>query len=247
MDLRRPQNDDEKLVKPCTIVFDPGSTHCGKKDYAFRLIELASEAGADAIKFQLFPKTPEFTASGNIPMSYDWFPELVRYASKLKRPIIVSASVFDFQAVELVNRYRPPFIKFAYSQRGKKEWIEGLLSIGATVVVSTDVMHRDGLQDHKGLIKLFCQPIYPTMHKTHFENLFPNMFWGFSDHSLGIQESVDAVKAGAKWIEKHITLPYLDCLSCPDGKFALSGEEAANLVKEIRAWEKQPLSAQEAR
>jgi sialic acid synthase SpsE len=232
VEFRRLKDTDNQS---CIVVFDPGSTHCAKKDYAFRLIEVASESGADAIKFQLFPNTREYTDNGNIPMPYDWFPELIRYAKQVKNPISVTASVFDFSAVELVNRYRPDFIKFAYSQQNKLEWIEGLLSIGANVVVSTDVMKRHHLPlDRKNLAVLFCQPIYPTMWKTNFTGLFPDLFLGFSDHSLGIEESLNAVKAGARWIEKHITLPYNDCLECPDGKFALKPDEAKLFVQRIR-------------
>ncbi|HDH96222.1 MAG TPA: hypothetical protein ENF73_00665, partial [Proteobacteria bacterium] len=40
-----------------SIVAEIGSNHDGKIDQAIRLIEAAAQAGADAVKFQLF--TPE--------------------------------------------------------------------------------------------------------------------------------------------------------------------------------------------
>ena len=40
--------------EPCFIIAEAGSNHCGKIELAYDLIEVASNAGADAVKFQLF-------------------------------------------------------------------------------------------------------------------------------------------------------------------------------------------------
>lgn len=212
------------------IVLDPGSTHMGDKRLAKELIDKAAEAGADYIKFQLFPNDKKYTESGNIPLPYDWFPELKKYA---RGKIKVTASAFDKQGLDILRACEVDFYKFAYSQQDQLNYIQGLLNVGKTVVVSTDVMNLYKLPSHKNLVSLFCQPIYPTMHKTNFDDLFPP-FQGFSDHSLGISESVEAAKAGAKWIEKHMTLQYTDCLDTPDGKFALLPDQAKDLVQAIR-------------
>lgn len=212
------------------IVLDPGSTHMGDKRLAKELIDKAAASGADYIKFQLFPNEKKYTSTGNIPMPYEWLPELVKYG---RGKIKVTASAFDKQALEIMRRCEVPFYKFAYSQQDQLQYIEGLLNVGKTVVVSSDVMNLYKLPTHKNLVTLFCQPIYPTMWKTNFDDLFPP-FHGFSDHSLGTSEPVEAVKAGAKWIEKHITLSYSECLDTPDGKFALLPDQAKLMVKRIR-------------
>jgi sialic acid synthase SpsE len=216
------------------IVFDPGSTHMGDRKKAKELIDVAARAGADAIKFQMFPATNEQKAAGNIALPYDWFGELWKYGRSKKIP--VTASVWDKQGIEILNYHKVMFIKFSYSQQNQLSYIQGLLNTGKTVVVSTDVMKLYALPTHKNIVPMFCQPVYPTMTKTNFDDLFPP-FQGFSDHSLGTTEAVQAVKHGATWIEKHITLNYTDCLDTPDGKFALLPDQAKKLVKDIRAVE----------
>lgn len=216
------------------LVVDPGSCHAGRKKLCFELIDEAKKAKADVIKFQLFPNTKQFTDCGNIPLNYDWFGDLFHYGSK--RGMKVTASCFDQHALDLLMRYDVPFIKFSYSQtqdESKLKHIKGLLETGRKVMCSTDVMNISKLPDHANLTKLFCQPIYPTMHKTNFENLFP-IFDGFSDHSLGITEAIEAVNHGARVIEKHMGLPYKDTLSCPDGAFCLMPNEVRKLSDAIK-------------
>ncbi len=55
---------------------------------------------------------------------------------------------------------------------------------------------------------------------------------GFSDHTLGIEAAVEAVKRGACIIEKHLTLSRAD--GGPDAAFSLEPSEFAALVREIK-------------
>lgn len=216
------------------IVLDPGSTHDGRKHLCIELIDRCKDIKAPILKFQLFPNKPEFTAAGNIPLNYDWFGELVKHG--WKRGVQVTASAFDQPAMDLLMRYEVPFVKFAYSQKDKINNIKGILAQGKKVCVSTDVMNLHTLPKDKNLIKLFCQPVYPTMWTTNFEGLFP-MFDGVSDHSLGITESLAAYNHGAQWLEKHVTLPYKESKATPDGRFAISFEEAGELIAQIKKLE----------
>src|SRR5690348_16800768 len=43
-----------KMKKPTYIIAEAGINHNGSEDLAYRLIDVAAKAGADAIKFQTF-------------------------------------------------------------------------------------------------------------------------------------------------------------------------------------------------
>jgi N,N'-diacetyllegionaminate synthase len=212
-----------------TIVLDPGSTHMGKQAYGMELIDIAEEAGA-LIKFQLFPNAKEYTDSGNVHLKMDLFQSLYNYGKK--KGTLITASVFGDKELEYLAGFDVPFVKFSHS---KREWltkIKGCLGFGVKVVVSTDCSSDRLLPRHNNLVKLFCIPEYPHTDFICFDGLFPR-FDGFSDHTLGYEQTLNAVKAGANWIEKHITLDY-DDVDCPDRGFALTRKEAVAMCNEIR-------------
>jgi len=223
------------------IVADPGSTHCGRRKNAFELVDRAAEAGADVIKFQLFPK--EMAKGGNQYLPYDWFRTLHLYGKDRKRkegarPIKVAASVYDQEAMSIVAKLDVPFVKFGYSMRNKRDNINGFLNLGKQVIVSTDVMGND-YEPHDNLKRLFVyteqgKVAYPVIAEMNFRGLFP-AFDGLSDHSLDVTTPLNAVGYGAKIIEKHLTLEYTESLQTPDGKFALTPPEFKKMVDGIRA------------
>ena len=215
------------------IVLDPGSTHMGKAAYAKELMDIAEDAGADYIKFQLFPNTKEQKDKGNVHLRHDLFKELWAHSQKKGTKCKLTASVFSSDDLDFLVSFDVPFIKFAYSQQEQKSRIEGCLQSGRTVVVSTDDMGLTNLKEHPNLVKLFCSPLYPDRHKIDFEEMFPP-FDGFSDHTRGIGQTLEAAAHGAEWIEKHITLEYSDVV-CPDRAFALTAKQVKRMVKELRA------------
>lgn len=207
------------------VIIDPGSTHMGKLDYARELIDIAKDLGVYAIKFQLFG--PEFAKGGNIPLPKEWLPELIERADQ---KVIVTASAFDDEHLDFLIRLKVPFIKFAYSQKHKIDWQRKALEMGIKSIVSCDVM-----TDHQVLLgseRLYCISEYPVQYQIDFENIFPR-FDGFSSHCLGVKQDERAIMAGARMIEKHITLDHAD-ISCPDHFFALHPKEMEQLVMMAR-------------
>lgn len=89
------------------------------------------------------------------------------------------------------------------------------------------------------LAVLHCVSLYPTDPKHLNINqvpklaaLFPDLVWGFSDHSMGTLASTVAVAVGAKIIEKHFTMDH--DLPGPDHWFSMDVDEMAKLVQDIR-------------
>lgn len=210
------------------IIGDPGSCHMGDLDRAKRLIQMARDAGIDAVKFQ-FLGDPEIVR-GNIPILWRAIADFRDEMS----PFRVFASAFTRDAVRFLRAEGFPEIKFAYSAWDlfRVSLCDGLLDSFDRIYVSTDVIRPRPVVP-PSVRWLYCIPEYPVKYAIDFEGVFPRRFQGFSDHTLGITQTQRAVAAGARIIEKHFTLdePEIDC---PDHRFALRPEMLRALVESVR-------------
>jgi N,N'-diacetyllegionaminate synthase len=211
-----------------TTISDPGSTHNGKLSYAKELIKISASCGCNAIKFQLFPSS--LNCPPNIPLPYKWFPELVQYGKDLH--IEVFASAFDEMAIQLIKKHCKS-IKFSYLMKDLHKTIK--YNDFDKIYVSCDIMSINDIRTSTIIKKLYCIPAYPVQYIMDFEGLFP-LFDGISDHTYGINQTFNAVRCGAKIVEKHITLDKNDIM-CPDGRFALSPKNLEKMVIGIRGIE----------
>jgi sialic acid synthase SpsE len=228
MSYRPPYGIEEKLVNKIRIVAEVGSTHMGKMDYAKEAVDRCLEAGFDAIKFQLFPNTKPWVGTGNVWLPPDMYLEIAEYSKE--QGLDCTASVFDSESFEFLLKQRPPFIKFAYSQKDRTPWIEACDLEGIEPIVSCDVMTDHLVPD--SATKLFCLPQYPVYSRISFEGLFPR-FHGFSDHTLGYEQTLESVLEGARLVEKHVQLNKSD-ITCPDSYFALRPAEFVGMCSAIR-------------
>lgn len=92
------------------------------------------------------------------------------------------------------------------------------------------------------LVVLHCVSLYPA--SAEYLNLrqipvlaarYPNIVWGFSDHSIGSAAAATAVALGAKVIEKHFTTDHN--LAGPDHWFSANPAEMEELVQAVRTTE----------
>jgi N,N'-diacetyllegionaminate synthase len=211
-------------MKSIKVIVDPGSTHMGKIEYAKEAIDLAAENKCWAIKFQLF-KGEEFTKNGNIELPREWWPKLVEYA---KDRIIIFSSVFDFEAIDLLTKYESPYIKIPYSQRKRFRAYYPFMKM--EIIISC---HPSEVYNYPNCIRLFCIPEYPVLYKIDFNEIFTRYpFNGFSDHTLGFKQTLETIKYGARYIEKHITLNHKN-INCPDNNFALRPYELKRMMEVI--------------
>jgi len=209
------------------FICDPGSCHLGDITLARDLVKVAADAGADAVKFQLFPK--EMEKNGNIRLKYMYMPELVDYGNE--KGIEVFASVWDLDGMFQLMECGCQSIKFAYSMRESLLLQVDCLRLFKNIYMSGDVMTN--FPDLKGLIKLYCIPEYPVKYQADFEGIFPR-FKGFSSHTLGIKQDIEAIRHGAEIIEKHIRLYDYQCDNVPDGKFALAPDKLTKLISHAK-------------
>lgn len=218
---------------PITVVADGGSCWNGKREYGYELIKIAKEAGADALKFQLFGQ--EMAINGNIELSFELFRDFHQKGKEIGIPI--TASVFNRTALNVVWTLDVPFIKLAYSMQDHTDWLEAGQRIGKKMVVTSDLMNVHKLDAFTGAVKLWTftvdgKTVYPVHTKLNFERLFPP-FHGFSDHTPGEANAIQALGFGATWFETHLTLNYSD-ITCPDHRFAHKPKEFEKYVRVLK-------------
>jgi sialic acid synthase SpsE len=198
---------------PTFIIAEVGSNHDGKLEQAYRLIDAAKIAGADAIKFQIFkasrlyPKNigtiklnnKEFNLYNFLEKSevpYNWVPKLRTYCRKKR--IIFLATPFDEESAEILDKNNIVAYKIASSElnhipliryiakKGKPMIMSEGLSGLSDIELAIDTVKKEG---NDKIIILHCLSAYPApMNELNlnFIKTLINVFGvvaGFSDHT----------------------------------------------------------------
>lgn len=248
--------------EPCFVIAEAGSNHNGSLDQAKRLIDIAVNAGADAIKFQtfraakLYPKSAGVSDYLKIPesiydiiakmeMPYDWIPELSECCKK--SGILFLSSAFDEQSVDVLDPYLAAF-KIASYEMTHIPLVRYVAKKGKPVIISTGTANleevRETVEEFRGtgndqLILMQCTASYPapldSLNVRVVQTLKQtfNVPVGLSDHSRDpLVAPLSAVAIGANLIEKHFT--FSNELPGPDHRFALEPDELRLMVQRIR-------------
>jgi len=250
---------------PCFIIAEAGSNHDGKLDQALQLIDAAAEAGADAVKFQLFraarlyPKSSGRSEYLNNPrsiydimaemeMPYDWLPHLA--ARCRTGGVLFLGSVFDEESVDRLDPYVEAF-KIASYEMTHLPLVRYVARKGKPVILSTGTADLDEVAEtvdefrrtgNERLVLMQCTAAYPAPLESlnvravaTLKSAF-GLPAGLSDHSRDpLVGPMAAVAAGANVIEKHYTLS--NRLSGPDHRFAIEPDELRAMVTRIRETE----------
>ena len=200
------------------LILDPGSSHGNDWAKFQELVKLCEECHAE-LKFQLFEQSP-----GNLPCNRNFFALAVELGRA--KGVSVFASVWDRNAVDILEQLKCKTIKIAYGQRHNADLVNYAVRSKREIIVSYDWMDTP----RRDVTPIFCIPEYPVHYLIDFNEVFKR-FTGFSDHSLGISQTIKAIQMGAQIIEKHIVPenPFI----CPDTKFALSPSQARKLYEHI--------------
>ena len=248
----------------CYVIAEAGSNHDGRYAQAEALIDTAAEAGADAIKFQMFKASKLYTKEagrsgylGREASIYDiiasmelpaqWLPGLAERAELADLDFLVSA--FDEASLELVDPYVPVH-KCASYEMTHLPLVRAMATLGKPLIMSTGTANLPEVEQslHAAteagcpkVVLLQCTAAYPTpladvnvRAMTELRSLGVDV--GLSDHSRDpVVAPCAAVALGARVIEKHFTLS--NRLSGPDHAFALEPQELRRMVERIRATE----------
>ncbi len=237
------------------VVAEVGSNHNNSLSIAKKLIRVAKDCGADAVKFQLFKaenlysqNDKRFKILTKFQLNIKWIKELQNYSRK--NNIIFFASPFDKESVNLLIKNKVKILKIASPEIRDDLLIEHIAKKNVFTILSTGVstlkeIHRAKKiinRYHNNLAILQCSSIYPCnlndlnlLVIKQYKKIFKNVI-GFSDHSLSMYPAIAAVTLGAKIIEKHFTLNKRQ--KGPDHAISIEPAEFKKMVEGIRSIEK---------
>lgn len=193
------------------IIAEIGHNHMGYMRHAKLLIDEAKACGADIAKFQAYDtnkiKKPWQSRYFELLLSEhtkEEFKELKEYCDQVG--IEFMASAFDLEHLAWLEELGVKRHKLASRSIYDKELIAAMEATGKPIIASLGKIDDRGVPVIKNCEYLFCIAEYPTYMKAED---FPTVFTryaGFSDHTIGMYWAREAVKRGAKIIEKHFTL-----------------------------------------
>jgi N-acetylneuraminate synthase len=252
--------------QPCFVIAEAGSNHNGSLDQAYQLIEVAAEAGADAVKFQVFradrlyPKSAGFShylkvrqpiheIIAQLEMPFDWIPRLASRC--VDQGVQFLASAFDEESVDALDAFVPAFKVASYEMthypllryvaaRSKPLIVSTGTADLAEVEAMVDQVRRTG---NPSLALMQCTAAYPAPLESLNIRAIATMKaafglpTGLSDHSREpVIGPVAAVAAGANLLEKHYTLR--NDLPGPDHRFAVEPSELRAMIEAVRQAER---------
>ena len=182
---------DGRLVgegQPCYVIAEAGVNHNGDPALAKRLIDIAADSGADAVKFQKRTPSEILTAEAmrrpyNVPtslgatygehrekleLSADNFKMLLDHARE--KGITLLASAWDIRSVDFLDDLGIPAFKVASADCSNLPLIEYLAKKGKPVLLSTGMSELSEVDEavatvrrHNDQLVLFqCTSTYPA-------------------------------------------------------------------------------------
>jgi N-acetylneuraminate synthase len=251
---------------PLYFIAEAGSNHDLKLDQAKQLVDVAAEAGADAVKFQTFKADRLYPRSAgatdylgdartiheiirSLEMPLDWIPILAEHARA--RGLDFISTPFDLEAVAALVPHVPA-LKVASYEMTYHGLVQQCARTGKPLIVSTGTARLDEVREmllaarHAGcrdIVVLQCTAKYPAplsaLNLRAMRTMAHDLdvLVGLSDHSREpLPGPMAAVAMGACVIEKHFTLS--NQLPGPDHVYALEPGELAEVVRQVRAVER---------
>ena len=256
----------------CFIIAEAGANwrYCedmGKNyKHALKLIDLAAEAKADAVKFQVYraerlytkgsgyadyigKKKPIYEIIRELELPYEWLPTLKGYCDK--RDIIFLATPFDEKTVDELDALDVGAYKIASYTISHLPLLEHIAKKGKPMIMSTGATSLDDIKEaiecikkvgNKQLALMQCTAKYPAPLNTLNLRIIPELKKrfdvpvGFSDHS---REPLPAPLGAVALGADLIEKHYTtdNALEGPDHGFAILPHELKELVTDIRRLE----------
>lgn len=190
------------------IICEIGQNFGGDLGYATSLIYAAVGAGADVIKFQVFDTDQIFDPT-DIYYHYSKHSQLkFKDVKKLKNicdsvGVEFMASVFDLTRLEWLETLNVKRYKIASRSIKDETLIQAIVRTGKPIIASLGLWDKPEFPNFDAKF-LYCVAEYPALD-VDLTNVDFTKYAGFSDHTLGINKAIEAVKLGATIIEKHFT------------------------------------------
>jgi sialic acid synthase SpsE len=245
------------------VIAEAGANHNRDFNQALKLIDVAKESGASAVKFQTYSSetlysknTPDFAGYKNInqlikdiELPREWQKDLKQYCDQLG--IEFMSTPFDEQAVQELVDLNVKSLKISGFESTDFRFVDMVASSRLPLIISLgigfkinylgrlfDIVEKYGNE----LSFMYCNNAYPTPIEDSGVGIVKQLSqdarykWGLSDHTESPLTPSLAVAAGATIIEKHFTLSRN--LPGPDHSFALEPSELKQMVEYIKFAEK---------
>lgn len=215
------------------IIAEAGCNHCGDMDLAQRMIEAASLAGVDCVKFQTY-RTDSLVGADDIrefcrkcELSLSDHERLIRCCAN--NGVDFLSSAFDIPSLELLAGLGMKEIKVPSGQIHNLEYLMAARELFEKIYLSTGMCTWEDFATALAKVRTF--PFGPTVIPMHCVTAYPvplaeaNMQFfrtllsishkgtGYSDHTMTNTCAIMAVAMGTSVIEHHF---YLDKVDCPD-------------------------------
>lgn len=237
------------------VIAEMGVNHNGSLERARRLLHAAADAGADAVKLQLFDpaelcsrlhRGAERAMLESCRLSGAQHAQLRDLAHELHLPLL--ATPFDEPSLALLLALQVPVIKLGSGEVTHTPLLAAAARTRRPIILSTGGCTPADLQRAVATLRaagaphlslLHCVSAYPPpddqLHLRVIATLrerYPDCTVGFSDHTLGSVAAVAAVALGARILEKHLTLNCAD--PGPDHAASADPSAFADLVQSVR-------------
>ena len=247
--------------EPTFVIAEIAGSHEGDFKTAKSMIEVAAEAGVDAVKFQVFQTDelvvahhPKYSSFKAIEFTPEKWLELLAYAQEFA-PVFL-ADVFDLPSLKLMDRPEVKGYKIHLTNLANPYMLAGIARTGKPVFLATGGARLEEIESainilrnngNDSIILMHGYQAYPTkLEEINFRTMdqLRQMFQlpvGFLDHVDGGTEMAKIVPIvsiawGACVIEKHFTLDR--SRRGRDYYSSLNPDELKQLVQDIREIEK---------
>ncbi|MCC6290751.1 N-acetylneuraminate synthase family protein [Candidatus Nomurabacteria bacterium] len=238
--------------QPVFIIAEVSANHRGKIETALSAIDIAADAGADAVKFQHLTHNKiaaeplsDFYKSAELPDG--WTEKLVERSKK--KNIFFLSTPFDLEAVDLLDEIGVPAFKVASYEMTDDVLLRHISRKGKPIILSTGMAYLEEVkhainvikqEDNEQVIALHCVSLYPPEFRDLNLRVIETMRRelgcpiGYSDHANPSSNvaTLGAIALGACVIERHITDSQEG--GSNDDKNSMTPEQLKQMVIEIR-------------
>jgi len=152
-------------MKKTFIIAEAGVNHNGSIELAKKLIDVASEAGCDAVKFQTFKaeslvsknaakaeyqkqttgnKETQLEMIKKLELSYDDFIELQKYCKN--KGILFLSTPFDLESIDFLDSINMPIFKIPSGEITNLPYLKKLASYKKKIILSTGMSTIDEIE-----------------------------------------------------------------------------------------------------
>ena len=215
------------------VIAEIGINHEGKIEKAIRMVDDASDAGCECVKFQTHVIEDEMIPINVIPgnanesiwdimdrckLTLDEEVYLKKYVED--KGMIFMSTPFSRAAANQLEGMGVSAYKIGSGECNNYPLIKHIADFKKPIILSTGMNDIQAIKKSVQILRdagvsyalLHCTSMYPTPYDkvrlgaiAHLKDTFPDAELGLSDHSLGNYTCYGAVSLGASILEKHFT------------------------------------------